>query len=184
MCHDTVGSDLIETPVSYIFSRGSWSGIGGSTITWMRDKLVLPPSQNYCPTCVQTTRLSSNNCFCIVLWWQWCENADPWRIIASWKFELHHPLQVSVLIWRNGPRQAEECVLIAAVVPYRAHEMWRRKQLQTSPHEQGEAGSTWPSPGQHCLFIGALQQRMRAYEHGLTTTEQYKWDAKKPWIGQ
>jgi hypothetical protein len=63
-------------------------------------------------------------------------------------------------------------------MPYRGHEMRRRKQLQTSPHGQGEDGSIGPSPGQHCLSIGALQQRTQAFEHGLITTKQYKWDAK------
>jgi hypothetical protein len=64
-------------------------------------------------------------------------------------------------------------------VPYRGHEMRQQKQLQTSPHGQGEDCSTWPSPGQHCLSIGALQQCTRVSEHGLITTRQYKWDAKK-----
>jgi hypothetical protein len=41
-----------------------------------------------------------------------------------------------------------------------------------------DQGSTGPSPGQHCLSIGALQQRTRASAHGLITTRQYKWDAK------
>jgi hypothetical protein len=57
--------------------------------------------------------------------------------------------------------------------------MRRRKHLQTSPRGQGEDGSTRPSPGHHCLSIGALQQRTRASEHNLITTGQYKWDAKK-----
>jgi len=54
-----------------------------------------------------------------------------------------------------------------------------RKQLQTSPHGQGEDGSTGPSPGQHCLSIGALQQRTQMLKYGLITIGQYKWDAKK-----
>jgi hypothetical protein len=29
------------------------------------------------------------------------------------------------------------------------------------------------------LSIGALQQRTQAFKHGLITTRQYKWDAKK-----
>jgi hypothetical protein len=64
-------------------------------------------------------------------------------------------------------------------VPYQGHEMRWRKQLQTSPHEQGEDGSTGPSPGQHCLSIGTLQQGTQVFEHSLKTTGQYKWDAKK-----
>ena len=84
----------------------------------------------------------------------------------------------------NGPRQAEECVHVTAVVPYRGHEMRRQKQLQTSPHGQGEASLTGISPGQHCLSIGALQQHTRATKHGLLTTGHYKWDKKNWWIGQ
>jgi hypothetical protein len=63
-------------------------------------------------------------------------------------------------------------------LPYRVHGMRRRKQLQTNPHGQGEDGSTGPSPGQDCLSIGALQKCTQAFEHGLITTGQYKWDAK------
>jgi hypothetical protein len=39
--------------------------------------------------------------------------------------------------WRNGPRQAEECVLVVAVVPYRAHEMWQRNNYKL-PHMSKE----------------------------------------------
>jgi hypothetical protein len=41
--------------------------------------------------------------------------------------------------WRNGPRQAEECVHVVVAVPYRGHEMRWRKHLQTSPHGQGRS---------------------------------------------
>jgi hypothetical protein len=57
--------------------------------------------------------------------------------------------------------------------------MQQHKQLQTSPHGQGEDGSIGPSRGQHYLSIGALQQRTQAFKHGLIITGQYKWDAKK-----
>jgi hypothetical protein len=136
---------------------------------------LLPPSQNYCPTCVQTTRLSSNNFFS----------------------DLGFFRTIQLLQYQQAPNNIDELIeavvdsfivmghdklknVFLSAVPYRGHEMRRRrKQLQTSPREQGEDGSTWPSPGHHCLSIGTLQHRTRAYEHGLITTGQYKWDAKK-----
>jgi hypothetical protein len=84
------------------------------------------------------------------------------------------PLWIPLMQWATTSWRMCSC----RTVPYQGHEMWRWKQLQTSPHGQGEDVLTGPSPGHHCLSIGTLQQHTQAFEHGLITTGQYKWDAK------
>jgi hypothetical protein len=88
----------------------------------------------------------------------------------SWSKPSWFSMQWATTSWRMCSCRA---------VPYRGHELRRRKQLQTSPHRQRQDGSTGPSPGQHCLSIGTLQQRTQVFEHSLITTKQYKWDVKK-----